>query len=126
MQTTATLSPSRRLPAPGALFELLKPVTWFPPMWAFLCGVVSSGQSVLEHWGLEGYNWAPDGNWISYSCYDPNFNSDIWIVPAAGGDAVNVTRHPDYDYDPVWSADGSMLAWTRPTPRRGSPTSWST
>ena len=22
---------------------LLKPVTWFPPMWAFLCGVVSSG-----------------------------------------------------------------------------------
>ena len=52
MQTTATLSPSRRLPAPGALFQLLKPVTWFPPMWAFLCGVVSSGESVIEHWGL--------------------------------------------------------------------------
>lgn len=52
MQTTATLSPSRRLPAPGALFELLHPVTWFPPMWAFLCGVVSSGESVLDHWGL--------------------------------------------------------------------------
>jgi tricorn protease len=69
-------------------------------------------RTLLEHWGLEGYSWAPDGNWISYSCYDPNFNSDIWIVPADGGDAVNVTRHPDYDYDPVWSADGSMLAWT--------------
>jgi chlorophyll/bacteriochlorophyll a synthase len=27
----------------GALLELLKPVTWFPPMWAFLCGAVSSG-----------------------------------------------------------------------------------
>lgn len=27
----------------GAFVELLKPVTWFPPMWAFLCGVVSSG-----------------------------------------------------------------------------------
>ncbi len=28
---------------PSALLELLKPVTWFPPMWAFGCGVVASG-----------------------------------------------------------------------------------
>ncbi len=27
-----------------AVLELSKPVTWFPPMWAFMCGVVSSGQ----------------------------------------------------------------------------------
>jgi len=26
-----------------AAVELLKPITWFPPMWAFACGVVSSG-----------------------------------------------------------------------------------
>tara|TARA_B100001027_G_scaffold129020_1_gene89196 strand:+ start:552 stop:1451 length:900 start_codon:yes stop_codon:yes gene_type:complete len=26
-----------------SLIELIKPVTWFPPMWAFLCGVVSVG-----------------------------------------------------------------------------------
>lgn len=26
-----------------AALELLKPITWFPPMWAFVCGVVSSG-----------------------------------------------------------------------------------
>jgi chlorophyll synthase len=52
MQSTATLLPTRRFPAPSALLELLKPVTWFPPMWAFLCGVVSSGQSISEHWGL--------------------------------------------------------------------------
>jgi chlorophyll synthase len=26
-----------------AAVELLKPVTWFPPMWALACGVVSSG-----------------------------------------------------------------------------------
>ncbi len=26
-----------------SLLELTKPVTWFPPMWAFLCGVVSVG-----------------------------------------------------------------------------------
>jgi chlorophyll synthase len=30
-------------PSLGAVLELLKPITWFPPMWAFGCGVVSSG-----------------------------------------------------------------------------------
>lgn len=30
--------------------ELSKPVTWFPPMWAFMCGVVSSGVSISDNW----------------------------------------------------------------------------
>jgi chlorophyll synthase len=29
------------------MLELFKPITWFPPMWAFMCGVVSSGVPVL-------------------------------------------------------------------------------
>ncbi len=33
------------LPAPSAVAELLKPITWFPPMWAFACGAVASGVS---------------------------------------------------------------------------------
>jgi len=33
-----------------AYVELLKPITWFPPMWAFGCGVVSSGGSLIERW----------------------------------------------------------------------------
>jgi chlorophyll/bacteriochlorophyll a synthase len=33
------------LPTPAACLELYKPITWFAPMWAFGCGVVSvSGQ----------------------------------------------------------------------------------
>ena len=31
------------LPRPAVVLELLKPITWFAPMWAFGCGVVSSG-----------------------------------------------------------------------------------
>ena len=31
-------------PSPLSVLELLKPITWFPPMWAFGCGVVSSGE----------------------------------------------------------------------------------
>lgn len=36
----------------SAVAELLKPITWFPPMWAFACGAVASGQALSEHWGL--------------------------------------------------------------------------
>jgi chlorophyll synthase len=39
-------------PDPRAVLTLLKPVTWFPPMWAFTCGVVSSGGSLDGRWGL--------------------------------------------------------------------------
>lgn len=42
----------RALPAPSAVAELLKPITWFPPMWAFACGVVASGVAVTEQWPL--------------------------------------------------------------------------
>jgi len=43
---------TRPLPEPAALLQLLKPVTWFPPMWAFACGVVASGVSVTDRWWL--------------------------------------------------------------------------
>jgi len=48
---TATLAPSS-WPAPSAVAELLKPITWFPPMWAFGCGVVASGVPLAGHWPL--------------------------------------------------------------------------
>ncbi|GAA4002475.1 chlorophyll synthase ChlG [Sphingomonas humi] len=28
------------------MLELAKPITWFPPMWAFGCGVIASGQPI--------------------------------------------------------------------------------
>ena len=40
----------RRLPAPSAVLELLKPITWFAPMWALACGVVSAGVPVADRW----------------------------------------------------------------------------
>lgn len=39
-----------RIPALRDVVELTKPVTWFPPMWAFMCGVVSSGVSIADNW----------------------------------------------------------------------------
>ncbi|MEL7414647.1 MAG: chlorophyll synthase ChlG [Pseudomonadota bacterium] len=39
-----------RYPAPATVLELLKPITWFPPMWAYMCGVVSSGVAIPDRW----------------------------------------------------------------------------
>ena len=50
--SVSTSVQSRTLPEPAALLTLIKPITWFPPMWAYLCGVVSSGASVGAAWGL--------------------------------------------------------------------------
>ncbi len=43
---------SARTPSLSAVLELLKPITWFPPMWAFACGVVSSGVPLSHRWLL--------------------------------------------------------------------------
>ena len=43
MTQSAPVSSTVGRASPGALLELLKPITWFPPMWAFLCGWVSAG-----------------------------------------------------------------------------------
>jgi chlorophyll/bacteriochlorophyll a synthase len=37
-------------PALSTVAELLKPITWFPPMWAFCCGVVASGVEASGRW----------------------------------------------------------------------------
>ena len=34
------------------MLRLIKPITWFPPMWAYLCGVVSSGAALGGSWTL--------------------------------------------------------------------------
>ena len=52
MADLATTPAAPSLPQPSAALQLLKPVTWFPPMWAFACGAISSGISITDHWGL--------------------------------------------------------------------------
>jgi len=53
MDQSAPVSVAVGRASPGALLELLKPITWFPPMWAFLCGWISAGpSSSLSGWML--------------------------------------------------------------------------
>ena len=78
MTTNSDLPPSapsqkrfsiRTYPQPSAILELLKPITWFPPMWAFACGVVSSGQPILANWRI-----------ALTSCWDPKarLGRQVW------------------------------------------------
>lgn len=50
MSQTIATPPYSALPSPSAVLELLKPITWFAPMWAFMCGVVSSGVGLDGRW----------------------------------------------------------------------------
>jgi len=43
---------SRQSPDLRALLELVHPITWFPPMWAYACGIVASGIDPTGNWPL--------------------------------------------------------------------------
>ncbi len=51
MTVSVSIQP-RRLPEPRAMLRLIKPITWFPPIWAYLCGSVSSGVALSGNWGI--------------------------------------------------------------------------
>ncbi|MEM6909210.1 MAG: chlorophyll synthase ChlG [Pseudomonadota bacterium] len=46
------IASNRSVPVPAIsdVVQLLRPITWFPPMWAFMCGAVSSGAGLEGRW----------------------------------------------------------------------------
>ncbi len=71
----------------------------------------SDPKVLFRHWGRIEFSWSPDSKWIAFSRDDQSFNEEVWIVPAAGGEAVDVSQHPSQDTRPVWSPDGRRLYW---------------
>jgi tricorn protease len=49
---------------------------------------------------------SPDGTTIAFTS-----GGQIWRVPAAGGDAVQLTTGEYYNTRPVWSPDGGSIAY---------------
>ncbi len=66
-------------------------------------------KAIVKGWSELTFNWSPDSKWIAYSQDDNDFNTDIYIIPANGGKAYNISKHPDIDTDPVFSPDGKRL-----------------
>ncbi len=68
-------------------------------------------RTVLTHWSAPQVAWSPDGRYLAYAQEDQEHNSEIWLVPVAGGTPYNVSRHPDEDSSPAFSPDGRRLVW---------------
>jgi tricorn protease len=71
----------------------------------------SNPKVLFKHWGRISYSWSPDSKWLAFSRDDQAFNEEVWIIPAAGGEAVDVSQHPNEDTRAVWSPDGRRLYW---------------
>ncbi|MBQ3976827.1 MAG: S9 family peptidase [Bacteroidales bacterium] len=68
--------------------------------------------------GAEQLDWAPDGRHIAYSCrkktgkdYAFSTDTEIYIFDVLTGATTRIPMDGGYDTDPVWSHDGTKLAW---------------
>lgn len=75
---------------------------------------LSNQKQLLNGWATpSAVSWSPDSKWLAYSIDDLNFNEEVFIHAANDSiPAVNVSMHPRPDRNPVWSSDGSKLAFT--------------
>ena len=77
---------------------------------------VASGelQEVLDHSALQP-DWSPGGQRIAFSGTPPGVDvgSDIFTVPATGGEPTAARLDPFFDAEPIWAPDGQYLYFRR-------------
>ncbi|MET0623842.1 MAG: S9 family peptidase [Pyrinomonadaceae bacterium] len=70
-----------------------------------------------EDWNDSDPRWSPDGTRIAFvsdrtgKAFDESLNTDVWVVPAAGGALTKISDHEEEDSSPRWSPDGKSIAF---------------
>lgn len=68
-------------------------------------------KAVVNDTQVFDYDWSPDSKWLVYSRSDGSFASELYIIPAAGGEAKNITRHATFNADVTWCPNGKKLSF---------------
>ncbi|HEX8499037.1 MAG TPA: S9 family peptidase [Pyrinomonadaceae bacterium] len=70
-----------------------------------------------EDWNDSDPRWSPDGRSIAFvsdrtgKAFDESRNTDVWVVPAEGGQLTKISDHEEEDSSPRWSPDGKSIAF---------------
>jgi dipeptidyl aminopeptidase/acylaminoacyl peptidase len=80
-----------------------------------------------QDWNDTDPQWSPDGTRIAFVSdrsgkeYDDSENTDVWVIPAAGGPLVKISDHAFQDEEPRWSPDGKEILFAGQTERHQFP-----
>jgi len=95
----------------------------------FASTVIASGQvsgqeplrplEIADYFAIESVGSprvSPDGKWVAYTVSSIDLENDsretrIWMVPAAGGEAIPMTLKGHSSWSPRWKPDGQSLAF---------------
>jgi len=97
----------------------------------FASAATAQKRSITEK-DLFNFNWiadpqvAPDGSRVAFVRVTVNekrdgYDTSVWFVPAASGDAPHRLTSGNRDSSPRWSPDGKYLAFVRVTEKDGRP-----